>query len=430
LQTQIKEFDFVRCSPLAFIDSELAFTVLVHCEKTYPDPRISPKIRTENFFIVVNLVYRSILNVVKLNLKMKCLHAQLLYLYFHFTVFAMETNIDKLIRLSLLVLLVLASLVILAPFAILLIWGVIIAVAIYPLFLRVSKKLGGRKNLASALFTITGLAIILVPTILITGSSASGYDFLVERFNQGTLTIPIPQEEVKAWPIIGEKAFSIWNLAAHNLKEFINTYAEELKQYGSWLIEAIAGLGLTILQFMISIIIAGVLLAQAEAGNKTIHQFAKRLVGDQGEDFIKLTGGTIRSVVQGILGIALIQCFASAILFIISGIPFPGLWAVLILILAILQLPPLLVLGPIAVYVFSEFDTTPAIVFTVFAVLISISDSLLKPIFLGRGVDVPMMVVLLGAIGGMIAFGILGLFVGAVVLALSYKLMMEWVKAE
>jgi predicted PurR-regulated permease PerM len=173
-----------------------------------------------------------------------------------------------------------------------------------------------------------------------------------------------------------------------------------------------------------------VLLAQSEAGNKTILQFAKRLVGAQAEDFINLTGGTIRSVVQGILGIALIQCFATAILLIISGIPFPGLWAVLVLIFAILQLPPLLVLGPIVVYVFSEFDTAPAVVFTVFAVLISVSDSLLKPIFLGRGVDIPMMVVLLGAIGGMIAFGILGLFVGAVVLALSYKLMMEWVKAD
>ena len=342
----------------------------------------------------------------------------------------METNIDKLIRISLLLLLIIGSFIILAPFVILLIWGVIIAVALYPLYVKAVKRLGGRKNMAAVLFTIIGLSIILIPTILVAGSSASGYDFLVESFRQGTLTIPMPQEEVKAWPIIGEKAFSIWNLAAHNLKEFINTYAEELKQYGSWLIEAIAGLGLTILQFMISVIIAGVLLAQAEAGNKTIHQFAKRLVGAQGEDFINLTGGTIRSVVQGILGIALIQCFASAILFIISGIPFPGLWAVLILILAILQLPPLLVLGPIAVYVFSEFNTTPAVVFTVFAVIISVSDSLLKPIFLGRGVDVPMMVVLLGAIGGMIAFGILGLFVGAVVLALSYKLMMEWVKAE
>jgi predicted PurR-regulated permease PerM len=342
----------------------------------------------------------------------------------------METNIDKLIRISLLLLLIIGSFLILAPFVILIIWGVIIAVAIYPLYVKAVKRLNGRKNLAAALFTIVGLSFILIPTILVTGSSATGYKFLSESFNQGTLTIPMPQEDVMTWPIIGEKVFSIWNLAAHNIKEFIITYSDELKEYGSWIVETLAGLGLTIIQFMISIIIAGALLSQAEAGNKTIHQFSKRLVGAQAEDFIKLIGGTIRSVVQGILGIALIQCFATAILLIISGIPFAGLWSVLVLVLAILQLPPLLVLGPIVIYVFSEFNTTPAVIFTVFAVLISVSDSLLKPVFLGRGVDIPMLVILIGAIGGMIAFGILGLFVGAVVLALSYKLMMEWVKAE
>ena len=216
----------------------------------------------------------------------------------------METNIDKLIRLSLLLLLVIGSFIILAPFVILLIWGLIIAVAIYPLFVKTVKRLNGRKNLAASLFAIIGLSVILIPTILITGSSASGYEFLLENFNQGTLTIPIPQEEVKGWPLIGEKLFEIWNLAAHNLREFINTYSDELKEYGSWLVNAIAGLGLTIIQFIISVIIAGVLLAQAEAGNKTINQFAKRLVGDQAEDFINLTGGTIRSVLQGILGSA------------------------------------------------------------------------------------------------------------------------------
>ena len=342
----------------------------------------------------------------------------------------METNIDRLIRISLIILLITGSLIILAPFAILLLWGIIIAVAIYPVFVKTVKRLGGRKNLVSVLFTMAGLSVILIPTILVTGSGASSYKFLIESFNEGNLTIPMPRDEVKEWPIIGEKLYPVWNLAAHNLKEFINTYSDDLRQYGSWLVETLAGLGLTIVQFIVSIIIAGVLLAQAEAGKNAIHLFAKKLVGEKSEDFVILTGNTIRSVVQGILGIALIQCFSSALLFIISGIPFAGLWSVLILILAILQLPPLLVLGPIIVYVFSEFSTTPAIVFTVFAVLISISDSLLKPIFLGRGVDVPMLVVLLGAIGGMIAFGILGLFVGAVILALSYKLMMEWVKAE
>jgi predicted PurR-regulated permease PerM len=143
-----------------------------------------------------------------------------------------------------------------------------------------------------------------------------------------------------------------------------------------------------------------------------------------------LTTGTIRSVVQGILGIALIQALASVVLLSIFNVPLPGLWAMFVLILAVVQLPPLLILGPISIYVFSVLDTVPATVFTVFALLISMSDGFLKPFFLGRGVDIPMLVVLLGAIGGMLAFGILGLFVGAVVLALSYKLMMAWLNSD
>ena len=165
-------------------------------------------------------------------------------------------------------------------------------------------------------------------------------------------------------------------------------------------------------------------------GAKTSKEFAKRLVGDNAEDFINLTIGTIRSVVQGILGIALIQALASAILLIIFNVPMPGLWALFALILATVQLSPLLILGPISVYVFSVLDTVPATVFTVLAVLISMSDGFLKPLFLGRGVDIPMLVILLGAIGGLLAFGVLGLFVGAVVLAVSYKLMEAWLHAD
>lgn len=326
-----------------------------------------------------------------------------------------------------LILLIVGSLYILAPFIILLIWGIIIAVASYPLFINLSEKLGNRRKLATLLLTIAGLSIILVPSILLGGSGASGYSQLVESYREGSLTIPEPTQDVAAWPVIGEKLFEAWNLAAHNLREFINAYGDELRNYASWLLETLTGLGLSIIQFMVSIIIAGVLLAYAEEGNVTVRKFAKRLVGDDFEAFIKLTSGTIRSVVQGILGIAIIQAIATAILLFISGIPFAGLWTVVVLILAILQLPPFLILGPIVVYAFSVMNTTPAVIFTVFALFISMSDSLLKPIFLGRGVDVPMLVVLLGAIGGMIAFGILGLFVGAVVLALSYKLMMAWV---
>lgn len=343
-------------------------------------------------------------------------------------------SIDRLIRIGLLILLVAISLIILAPFIIMLIWGVIIAVALFPLFKKSVNVLAHKKKLTAVLFTLAGLIVIIIPSFMLAESSAYGYQSLQQAFEEGRLTIPPPTENVNEWPLIGERLYNFWSLASHNLPELFEKYggqhSEQVKEFLRWLFDTLTGLSLTILQFMVSIVIAGVLLAQADLGANTTRKFAKRLVGDNADDFVKLTSGTIRSVVHGILGIALIQALASAILLIIFNVPVPVLWALFVLILAIVQLPALLILGPISIYMFSVLDTVPATMFTVFAILIGISDSFLKPLFLGRGVDIPMLVVLLGAIGGMLAFGILGLFVGAVVLALSYKLMMAWLHMD
>ncbi len=343
-------------------------------------------------------------------------------------------SIELLIRISFLILLVAASLMILAPFMIILIWGVIIAVAQFPLFKRAVNALGDRKKLTAVLFTLAGLIVIIIPSLMLAESSAYGYQNLLKAFEEGRLTIPPPTEDVNEWPLIGESFYNIWAHASNNLLELLSEYngqhSEQVRESIAWLLKTLASISLTFLQFIISIIIAGALLAKADMGAETTKEFAKRLVGDKAEDFISLTIGTIRSVVHGILGIALFQALASAVLLIIFNVPLPGLWALFMLILGTVQLPQLLILGPISIYVFSVLDTVPATVFTVFAVLISMSDSFLKPLFLGRGVDIPMLVVLLGAIGGMLAFGVLGLFVGAVVLAVSYKLMMAWLHAD
>jgi len=343
-------------------------------------------------------------------------------------------SIELLIRIGFLILLIAASLMILAPFIIILIWGVIIAIAQFPLFKKSVNALGNKKTLTAVLFTLAGLIVIIIPSLMLAESSASGYQNLLKAFEEGRLTIPPPTENVNEWPLIGKNLYNIWGQASNNLLELLSEYngqhSEQVKEFIGWLLKTLTSIGFTFLQFIVSIIIAGVLLAKADMGAETAKEFAKRLVGDNAEDFINLTIGTIRSVVQGILGVALIQALASVILLIIFNVPLPGLWALFVLILATVQLSPLLILGPISIYVFSVLDTVPATVFTVLAVLISISDGFLKPLLLGRGVDIPMLVVLLGAIGGMLAFGILGLFVGAVVLAVSYKLMMAWLHAD
>ena len=343
-------------------------------------------------------------------------------------------NIELLIRIGFLILLIAASFMILAPFMIILIWGVIIAVALFPLFKKTVNVLGKKKTLTAVLFTLAGLIVIIIPTIMLAESSTSGYQNLLKAFHEGRLTIPPPTKNVIEWPLIGENLYRIWSQASHNLLELLSEYngqhSEQVKEFIGWLLKTLTSVGLTFLQFIVAIIIAGALLAKADMGTKTAKEFAKRLVGDNADDFISLITGTIRSVVQGILGIALIQALASVILFIIFNVPLSGLWALFVLILATVQLSPLLILGPISIYVFSVLDTIPATVFVVFALLIGMIDNILKPLLLGRGVDIPMLVVLLGAIGGLLAFGVLGLFVGAVVLAVSYKLMMAWIHAD
>ena len=193
---------------------------------------------------------------------------------------------------------------------------------------------------------------------------------------------------------------------------------------------AAAGAGVGILKFVVSIIIAGVLLANAEGAHQAALAFFTRLAGERGPKFVGLAGATVRSVAQGILGVAIIQSLLAGLGCLVVGVPGAGLWALLVLILAVVQLPTILVLGPVIVYVFSTSSTITAVLFAIWSVLVGISDAFLKPLFMGRGVDVPMLVIFIGAIGGFIASGIIGLFVGAIIFTAGYKLFLGWLNED
>ena len=181
---------------------------------------------------------------------------------------------------------------------------------------------------------------------------------------------------------------------------------------------------------MVSIIIAGVLLANTAGGSQAARALARRLAGEQGTKGVELAGATVRSVAQGVLGVALIQSILAGLGCLLVGVPGAGLWALLVLILAVVQLPTILILGPIIVYVFSTTSTIAAVLFAIWSILVGISDAFLKPLLMGRGVDVPMLVIFIGAIGGFMASGIIGLFVGAIILALGYKLIINWLEVD
>ena len=181
------------------------------------------------------------------------------------------------------------------------------------------------------------------------------------------------------------------------------------------------------LQLLLSIVVSGVLLANAQAAYKMTRSLANRLFGEKGPEFQELVGSTIRSVTFGIIGVAIIQSAFAAVGFLVVGLPAVGLWAVIFLIAAVLQVGGL-ILVPAVIYVFATASTTKAVIFLVWCIIVGLMDNVLKPLLLGRGVAVPIAVVFLGAIGGFVAMGIIGLFVGAIVLSVGYKLFLAWLE--
>jgi predicted PurR-regulated permease PerM len=172
-------------------------------------------------------------------------------------------------------------------------------------------------------------------------------------------------------------------------------------------------------------------MTYADSCGAAAHRFFVRVGGlNPGGEWAPLVVATVRSVLQGVIGVAIIQTILIAIGLFVMGIPGAPIWTVIILVLAIAQLPPLLILAPIMVYVFSTADTTAAVIFTVYQIVAGASDSFLKPMLMGRGLDIPMPVILVGAIGGMIMSGIIGLFAGAVILSIFYKLLMLWLDQQ
>lgn len=335
--------------------------------------------------------------------------------------------LDAAIRIILLALLVWWCFNIVRPFILPILWGAIFAVALYPLFLKLQSMLGGREKLTATLMTLVALALLIIPTVILSQSLVENTKKLSKEIEAETLTIPPPSEKVKEWPLIGKPVDKTWRLASTNLDAALDKFTPQLKAGGKKLLSFAAGVGVEIIMIVIAVIIAGALMVYARSGTLAMETIAGRLMGQEGgKKIVNLISATIRSVAQGVLGVALIQSILAGIGFMLMGVPYTGLWAFVVLVLAIVQLPTILVLGPIIIYVFSIAETTPAVIFLIWSLIVGVSDTFLKPLFLGRGMDIPMLVILLGAIGGMILSGIIGLFVGAVVLAVGYKLFVAW----
>jgi len=284
--------------------------------------------------------------------------------------------------------------------------------------------------MTSVLFALVIILALIVPTVLLVNSSIDTVQGVFQKVDAGTLQIPAPPETVAEWPLVGKSIYNVWNQAHTNLAAVVKNYGPQIRDMFMTVLGTAGGGLKDMLSFIISVAIASALLIAAERMNIVAGRVITRFAGERGPELQSLATAAIRGVMLGVIGVAVIQSVLAAIGMMLVGVPAAGLWAVLVLVLAVAQLPPIIILAPIAAWVFTFASTVPAVLFLVWALIVSGCDGFLKPVLMGRGVNVPMLVVLIGALGGMMTSGIIGLFVGAVVVSISYTIFMAWVEEE
>lgn len=337
---------------------------------------------------------------------------------------------DLVIRLIVVGVLAYFSLVLLAPFAIMVIWAVILAVALYPAFAALRDALGRRAGLAATLITLLGLVVIVAPLGAVTVNLADTTLELVDRFEDQTVTVPRPPESVRDWPVIGEKVHSAWTLASTNVEAAVKRFGPPLLRAAGAIVGKIAGVGFGMLAFAVSVLIAGFLFIPGPRLGGAVKVFARRIAADRGAHFVDLAAATIRNISRGVIGVALLQALLTGLFLSLFGVPAAGLIAFLVLLFCIVQIGPVPVVLPVIIWAWSTKDTGPALLLTLLLTVIPVIDNVLKPILMARGLSTPMLVILLGVIGGTVAYGLIGLFLGPILLGISYELLIAWVASE
>jgi len=337
---------------------------------------------------------------------------------------------DIFLRIGLIAFLVVMCARIFAPFAGLVLWALILAVALYPLHQRLAHRLRGQQGRAATFLVLAGLLLIGIPTAMLGSSFASHVYDAYTAFQNNEISIRQPDASVAEWPVVGEKIYSVWSAAASNLPAFLKSIQPQLINLSKYVLSATVNTAGSVILLLGSLFIAGIMMAYGESGAGAVQRIVSRLTGPvKGPRLLTLSTATIRSVAMGVIGVAIIQALLAGVGFIMAGIPAAGVLALIVLVIGILQLPAAIVLLPAIAYLWGsgEASTTSNIIFSIYLLVAGMADNVLKPILLGRGVDAPMPIILLGALGGMISAGIIGLFIGAVLLAVGYRVFMEWV---
>jgi predicted PurR-regulated permease PerM len=321
---------------------------------------------------------------------------------------------------------------VLSPFLTVLAWSIILAVTLYPMHQMIAHRVGGRQWLASVVLVIVGFILIITPTALLLNSFADDVRNFVVAVQTNTLQIPPPKDRLQNIPVFGQQIYDTWNKAHTDLPGFVQSMQPKIGELFRRALSVVASIGTVLLIFLGSFIIASIVMAYGESGERASKAMFQRVAGSERGDFLlKLSAATIRTVALGVLGVAFFQAIIVGLALLVAGVPVPGILAIIVLVLGIAQVPAVIVTIPAIVYIWAsgDYGTGAAITYTIILLLTGLADNALKPLMLGRGVDSPMPVILLGALGGMATSGILGMFVGATLLALGYQIFMDWVAA-
>lgn len=336
------------------------------------------------------------------------------------------TLIELVIRLGILAFLAYWSFLLVRPFIPIVIWSAVLAVALYPIFDWAARLLGGRRRWAAALITVLGLLVVIGPVTWLGLGVVDGLRTLAVQIDTGALWVPPPPEALKNWPLIGGPVHDFWEQASTNLRSALAEVVPQLKPLGEFALDATKSASAGIFKFLVSVIIAGFLFSPGPSLVHAVKTAATRIDSKRAEHFVELTGSTIRTVSRGVIGVSLLQAAIGGLGLQLAGVPGASLLTLCILVLAIVQIGPLLVVAPSIVWSWMELPTTSALLFTVCMLSVTFVDNVLKPIVIARGLTTPMLVIVVGVIGGVLAHGIIGLFLGPVVLAVAWELLSAW----
>ena len=338
-------------------------------------------------------------------------------------------TIDLAIRIALIAGVVWLSLALLRPIMPLLVWAVILAVAVHPVFAALRRRLRLPRGLAATLVSLVLLVLLFVPVVMLAVSAVDTLEGYAGFLAEGGHLLPAPSESIREWPLIGQRLYDLWTHANEDIRPLLTGHVAQIASVGRSIGGIAAGVTLEILQFAAAIIVAGVLLVYAETLTGVVRDLADRVADARGRRFLDITGSTIRNVSQGVIGIALLQSALLGIGMLVAGVPFAGALTFACLVLAIVQVGPNVVMIPVIIWAWFSLPTLTAAVFTAYTAPLLLVDNVLRPIMMARGLQTPMVVILAGVICGTLAGGLIGLFIGPVVLAVFYELVTAWIVA-